>query len=129
MDSNNRVEFIGVRIILILMLLMISLYFLKQCNIDRNKVYVVGYLTNSSSEGSEIGWVHYFNYTYDSVEYSTSFGGPIGKRILLDSLMYIKISAKHPNLCEPVTGTWVLACVKKMKQPQHGWKKIPLCPE
>jgi hypothetical protein len=118
----------GVKFFVVVIILLFVLYFLKQYDISRNRVYVLGRYIRSVDAGSETGWLNHFTYMYDSIEYSTSFGSPLGKFYKLDSLMFIVISSKRPGLCESLEDYRVMKCISMKTQPRLGWKSIPVCP-
>ena len=121
-DSEN----LGTLIVSLILILMTAVYFAQSRSIERNKVYVLGYLKRKSFEGSEMGWMYDFEYYYDSLRYSCSFGGPLKESVSKDSLMLIMISKKKPHVSRPVEQR-VPGCLKAALIPRFGWDSIPSC--
>jgi hypothetical protein len=124
---EKRNERIGTIVILSMLIILIFLVLVKQCVIDKKGKYVVGRLIRNSSGGSETGKVYYFEYYYDGRRIVTSFEGPLGGNAVRDSLIFIKVLPKNPELCEVIRNMPVPSCIKFSSVPELGWGKIPVC--
>lgn len=94
---SKKTSIIGIFSIVII--IGVRLYYRININYKLKKegVYVIGKLTNSSFEGSEIGWIHDFEYFYQRGKYYTSSSDPLKEHIRSDSLVLLVVLPQKPR--------------------------------
>ena len=98
----------------------------EEAKLKREGVFVIGSLFNSSF-GADNGWVYKYEYYYENKKYVRSFAGPIGDRMIVDSLMFFKILPKKPEVCRQILNNRVPKCFRKIKLENKFWNEIPSC--
>ncbi len=102
-------------------------YFKDKSEINRNRKYVIGYLRMKQFGGSENGWVYTYEYQYGDIKYSRSFSGPLPESISTDSLIFLRISSKNPQLSRQILNIKVPNCFRIISMPKYGWNELPKC--
>lgn len=111
----------------ILILSVLVFYFVKQDRLNKKGVFVIGHLVNSSFEGTEFGWIYDFEYYYDGKRFVKMFGSPMENYILNDSVMFIRVLPKTPDIYEKIS-VRVPKCLAIGNTPRLGWEQLPTCP-
>lgn len=120
-NSKFELYFLGA-----MALIGLVLYFRGQSElrlIEKDGVYVVGYVAETSQAKNGVGYTCY--YKYNKVSYSAKFKDIKGLK--KGDLMFFRISSSKP-------ATWkdpnipVPSCIKLEDVPDTGWKQVPKCP-
>lgn len=113
-------------VFVILIVLLLAAKIIKDSLIENNGMYVIGRLIESSYEGGDTGWLHYFEYCYKGIKRVTAVGGPVGERVLKDSAIILKISIKNPGLSFEIDGVRVPECYRHKGTICESWSAIPI---